>query len=71
MSTNANKPHEQDFKTEALTTAENIDKSGRLNASTQNEVAVQGLITPGSVVTNPRYTNPDTLLENVANRYKN
>lgn len=66
---NSNIPHEQDFKTESLTTAKLSDASGRLNASTQNEVAVQSLVAPGSVVTNPRYIQPDSLLDDVKSRY--
>ena len=69
MSTNANVPHERDFYTEALTTNKLSDASGRLNASTQNETSVQSLLTPGSITTNPRYVQPSSFLENVANRY--
>lgn len=66
---NSSKVNEQDFKTESLTAAKNSDKSGRLNAATQNEVAVQSLINPGAAVTNPRYPNSDSLLDDVKNRY--
>ena len=57
------------FYTEAITTYENQDKSGRLNASTQNETSVQSLNTPGSIKTNPRYQTPDSFLDAVNTRY--
>jgi hypothetical protein len=70
MSTpNSQVPSERDFYTESLTAAKLSDASGRLNASTQNETSVQSLITPGSITTNPRYKQPSSFLEDVANRY--
>jgi hypothetical protein len=70
MSTgNKSARNEANFYTEAQSTYVNQDKSGRLNASTQNEVSTQSLVAPGIAVTNPNFPNPQSFLDNVANRY--
>lgn len=60
-----------DFKTEDLDADVKEDASGRLNVSASSDSGLEsgsGYVA-ASNLTNPRYPNPNTFLENVNNRY--
>lgn len=56
------------FMLEELQTAAQIDKQGRLNASTQGLI-VNGQISPAQKNDRVRYIQPDSMLDDVRNRY--
>jgi len=61
--------NEKSFYTEQQQSYVQQDQTGRLNAKTQVESSTQGLVTPGSAITNPNYPNPQSFLDNVNSRY--